>query len=269
MWTYVPDNSHEWGDQWCVCVPASEITRVWLIGRNGEDLSIWSPDDCKNAAYNESASAAADASKQHPSTVSMVSSSTTLVGSADTKAALSPQAIQDGRAVSASLLLDGARAIHAIARPFPIATVGVPLRVDFDIASASFKLSVTVASTDKSGEGIATEIYLPFIHFAKSLGTETPDGTSIKTGSSSTLTDGSKDSDKVAVGSLSLDIEVNMSNGSYTTEGQNLTWVYDPPTSGEKVYTIEIKRKGGSMKNDVGTTQQGNWSDVCGGCTIA
>jgi hypothetical protein len=230
-----------------------------LMDRNGEDLSIWSPDDCERPAFRDSQPSDVPAAK--PSSASLVSTSTTLVGNTEARPSFSPSGIQSGSEVSAALLLDGARAIGAIARPFPIATVGVPQRVDFDIASASFKMSVTVSPEDQADGGKQTEIYLPFIHFANSLDLDEESAPATKSGSS-------KDQSTSSETPLQLDIDVKVSQGTFTTSGQTLIWKYDTPASGNATYTIEVKRKGGAIKRDVGVTPQGSWFDVCGGCTI-
>lgn len=64
------------------------------------------------------------------------------------------------------ILTDGARAVGAFSRPYPTATVGVPTRIDFDIKSSVFKMTVEVYPGEVIAEGVATEIYLPWVHYA-------------------------------------------------------------------------------------------------------
>lgn len=87
-------------------------------------------------------------------------------------------------------LTNGARAVGAFARPWPIAVVGVPTNIQFNIARAEFKLTVKVTADDmqrsilssptsassssrressdssEKEECAATEIFIPLIHFA-------------------------------------------------------------------------------------------------------
>jgi len=96
-------------------------------------------------------------------------------------------------------LTDGARAAKAFCRPFPIAVVGVPKDIQFNISKAEFKLTIVVRSDDvtrgrrsrrlmsSSSPSIlssasssssdlldlqddpsyeATEIYIPLVHYA-------------------------------------------------------------------------------------------------------
>ncbi|ORY29528.1 cytoplasm protein [Naematelia encephala] len=170
LWTYVPDNSHRWGDLW-----------------NGEDLSIWSIDNCRKEGSSvdpqKKVSSDASQSKLSVDVVTVASASERQNGdisrSGDSSSTLSkstalvnytPKGIETGVGITPRLLLDGARAIGAICRPFPIATIGAPERIDFDIATTVFKLSVRVRHQDHVPEGVATEIYLPYIHYAASLG---------------------------------------------------------------------------------------------------
>lgn len=240
-----------------------------LIYRNGEDLSIWSADDVEKPSYRDDPST--EQARPDQSTTSLSSGSVTLAGAPSIKSGsgFSPEGIQSGQDVTASLILDGARAVAAIARPFPIATVGVPRRFDFDIASATFQFSVTVTAADRA-DTVSTEIYVPFVHYAKNLGESESEIQESEITSRTSLLDNDKASSAASSTSLELDIDVNLTHGSYSTVGQTLTWKYDPPASGEATYTIEIKRKGGAIKRDIGigNAQQGSWFDVCGGCTI-
>ncbi|KAL0947763.1 hypothetical protein HGRIS_013841 [Hohenbuehelia grisea] len=88
-------------------------------------------------------------------------------------------------------LTDGARAVRAFCRPSPHKVIGIPQNTSFDIAKASYKLVVRVTPEDKverqrnrrtrsgskSGvssahaegkqvEELATEIFVPLVHFA-------------------------------------------------------------------------------------------------------
>lgn len=100
-------------------------------------------------------------------------------------------------------LTDGARAVKAFARPFPTATVGTPVNIEFDATKSEFKLTVRVrpedrplvgdssgflsrrappsssgtTSTDETSSSVTlndsnmcelpTEVFLPLVHFAR------------------------------------------------------------------------------------------------------
>ncbi|KZT37214.1 glycoside hydrolase [Sistotremastrum suecicum HHB10207 ss-3] len=91
-------------------------------------------------------------------------------------------------------LTDGARAVRSFCRPWPTATVGTPTNIEFSIAKAEFKMTVYVTSQDRPRGGVgarlmanqharskretegseseiphggrlATEIFIPLVHF--------------------------------------------------------------------------------------------------------
>lgn len=209
IWTYCPDSCHEWGDGW-----------------NMEDLSLWSEDDLRNNRNRDnyrmrvadSSQAALLKGKSTPALVHQISSSPapgvsamsldTLGGDSvamtdDDEHVLDPK--RNNQALSSlaahphwanqyDFLTDGARAVRAFARPFPVATVGVPSDIQFDISKAEFKLTVKVRPEDKpvnvepssssssyisradpenkddSNEELSempTEIYVPLVHYAR------------------------------------------------------------------------------------------------------
>lgn len=183
-----------------------------------------------------------------------ISTSTTLTSN---DLSYTPEGIQDGSGVTADLITNGARAVGAVCRPFPVSTVGEVKQADFDLTTSTFKLSVRVRPDDPSGS--STEIYVPFVHYARSLQNKYHDN--------STRSENGK-----GEGALELDIQVRITHGSYAIQGQYLTWTYPVPKSGsEMVYSIEITRNGGPIirDNGYGGGSTGTWSDVCGGCVIS
>ncbi|GLB35626.1 putative cellulase (glycosyl hydrolase family 5) [Lyophyllum shimeji] len=99
--------------------------------------------------------------------------------------------LRDWRKDPYRFLTDGARAVRAFCRPWPHKIVGVPVDMSFEIGKAHFKLVVRVSAEDalvgvvededekRKGEGLATEIYVPIVHFAAArvLGAESgPEG---------------------------------------------------------------------------------------------
>lgn len=216
------------------------------------------------------------------------------------KLRLSPSVIDAGD-FSPALVLDGSRAVAAFCRPYPVATVGIPERIDFDITSTKFKYAVRARADDIANEQVYTEIYLPFVHYAASLDPSRPAGHNPNSGQTAlTSTDGddsnlssrqtskvdliederaikTSDPSSVSIRSvpyssstqLSLDVAIVASHGRVEIQGQTLRWWYPVPGTGEEVYTIEVQRNGGALRRDLGYVQQGNFLDVCPECVIA
>ncbi|WWC87645.1 uncharacterized protein L201_002535 [Kwoniella dendrophila CBS 6074] len=291
LWTYVPDHCHEWSDNW-----------------NGEDLSLWSQDDMPRDKFSDESRTASPNFPSESTMTSAATSSATLAVSptATPKIPFTPESILAGD-VPPSLILDGSRAVAAFCRPFPIKTVGLPGRIDFDIATTTFKYIVRVRSNDISSEEIATEIYVPYIHYASDLGLgkSNSDLDNSKVGEFDQQTrfssrnisrvdlindedlrlqeqqKGNKKGNDPSIRTvntsssdinLELDIDVKVSHGRYEIRGQNLIWYYNVPSQEnvEEKYEIQIKRNNGSLRRDLGYVQQGSWFDVCpSACTIA
>ncbi|OCF45059.1 cytoplasmic protein [Kwoniella heveanensis CBS 569] len=281
IWTYVPDHCHEWGENW-----------------NGEDLSLWSADDIPRDSlsvnYKSSDPNSPVIGHSAGLNTNATSSSATLTVSRPQtpKVPLSPASIDAGD-ITPSLLLDGSRAIAAFCRPFPMATVGAPERMDFDIATSTFKLSVRVKSNDVSSKQVATEIYVPYVHYAATLGksssdTNDPSSSTLPSRNSSrtdllTAEEAETKKDRIgadvrsvatstsAIPNLELDIDIKTSHGRTEIQGQKVIWYYDTPDQEvEATYTIEIKRTGGALARDMGYVQEGSWFDVCpSSCVIA
>ncbi|KIJ24732.1 glycoside hydrolase family 5 protein, partial [Sphaerobolus stellatus SS14] len=115
VWTYVPDNTHKWGDGW-----------------NMEDLSLFSQDDLKSHSRF--------ATVKFSSTLSLATIGRSSHSPSD-KPILHPTWNNP-----LDFLTDGGRAVPAFSRPYPIATVGTPIDLQFDINKARFKLTVRVSS---------------------------------------------------------------------------------------------------------------------------
>ena len=242
-----------------------------LTYRNNEDLSIFSEDDLKKTELYVDSTSKRDSTTSVPSSertnAQSTASVTTLVSNAN---GFTPKGINSGEGVTSGLLINGSRAVGAVVRPYPTATVGTPSRIDFDIASTSFKYTVKVAATDKVPNGVKTEIYLPFVHYAASLDPYMVSTTSSPSASKVSLNSKSGASkDSSATAPLRLAIDVKASAGSYEVKGQTLFWTYPIPATGEMTYTIEVKRQGGAIKKDLGYVQSGGWAEVCPSCVIA
>jgi hypothetical protein len=157
-------------------------------------------------------------------------------------------------------LTDGARAVRAFSRPWPWSVVGKPKDIKFDIKKAEFRLVVRVGANDRprlpSGdyaedkESLPTEIYVPLVHYAHSRFVK-------MSGSGERVdlvTDGDTDSPDL------VDIDVRVSRGRWTINGQVLRWWYDCPPSGspDQEMWIEIRRRGGPI-NESKLMMQEHW----------
>ncbi|EGN96345.1 glycoside hydrolase family 5 protein [Serpula lacrymans var. lacrymans S7.3] len=284
LWTYCPDNSHEWGDGW-----------------NMEDLSLWSGDDLREAQTSpqmrtgpgsesraallraRSATMLGSMTPPAASSLSLQTLPTTndLLGDAGSTSKISPFHWENAH----DFLMDGARAARAFCRPWPTAVVGLPTDIQFNISKAYFKLTVRVRAEDVpvphtrhdnastlSGDHVQkdrapTEIYIPLIHYAhnKSLGdlveqSDSPESSDVSSGALTPIEDSRNPSSlnlslpsshaSTLVPGTTLDLEVTVSEGIWDVEGQTLKWWYQPPEPGgaDKELTIEVKRGSGPIK---------------------
>lgn len=293
IWTYCPDNSHMWGDGW-----------------NLEDLSIWSGDDLRQKEEYQmpiaDSSSAALLKKSPLITTVAAESSLTLTTLSGAGPAPGVQELNitslDGWENAYDFLTDGARAVKAFCRPYPRAIVGIPEDIQFDIAKATFTLTVRVRPEDalRTGaleqagsssssrytapdkeEELATEIYVPLVHFASAdvvarfdgdgQNDDDNDAQSQDRSRSSTPIDTVPNSRRQSSLDLSaswrsgssgkkgpLALSVSASEGRWAVEGQLLKWWYPVPSPGEdeKVYTITISRAGGAIKTAAEKSQR-------------
>jgi hypothetical protein len=162
--------------------------------------------------------------------------------------------------------------VKAFSRPYPIATVGIPIDIRFDIAKAEFRLVVRVRSDDApiflpsagpvrpgtpssrstvddpKAESSATEIFLPIVHFAadRTVGAlldksthkrdpSTPDTDEEPARSRSSETLHGVAHDPYPPRSLmdGLAVAVFVSAGRWELDGTTLRWWYPIPRPGE------------------------------------
>jgi hypothetical protein len=186
VWTYCSDSSHPWGDGW-----------------NMEDLSLWCSDDLR-AGEAERVPALRIPSKISMGSLAPAQASTLTISTlpmySSPYASSSVEEVEPVPYESApllSFLTNGARAVRAFCRPWPIAVVGTPTNIQFDISKATFHLTLKVNAEDipvdddddlvpgKKGlykdSSLPTEIFLPLVHFAsdaclgKALGSQAQD----------------------------------------------------------------------------------------------
>ncbi|EMD34286.1 glycoside hydrolase family 5 protein [Gelatoporia subvermispora B] len=298
IWNYCPDNSHEWGDQW-----------------NLEDLSLWSPDDLRPwdaACRMEMAGASSATLLKKGVQVTTASAATSALSLAtlegdDPSAPRSTANSFERWRKAFDFLTDGARAVKAFCRPFPSAIVGLPKDIEFNISKAEFKFTVLVRPEDApNGKGIsfaddeelATEIYIPLIHYASDsaiaqtryrdedtptssptdeqgpLAKDSPAYTGASSSSSSTIIIGAQPAslaqDRLfSPSSTALALSVNATEGRWAVEGQTLKWWYPVPAPGmpNSEYTITITRAGGPLKTaDELTATSLGMVDACLSC---
>ncbi|KAL5511999.1 hypothetical protein ACEPAH_5218 [Sanghuangporus vaninii] len=289
IWNYCPDNCHEWGDNW-----------------NMEDLSLWSADDLAPVPSMEGLRMRdADSSEvgllrkkssnalvkvrqvayATPSATASAVSLATLGGGSDDEYEQFERDVMKtihGFGIDKSMaaarphwinpydfLTDGARAVRAFARPYPVATVGLPIDIQFDIHKAEFKLTVRVRPEDRpivdhldgtsTSSGtlaehtddaeLPTEIFVPLVHYARQdildrsllasqqadqqLDSDSPNPQHMVNGDGAYVTHpspASLSSDTTLPGSVPLvDIHVTASSGRWSIEGQCLRWWYPVP----------------------------------------
>ncbi|THG94744.1 hypothetical protein EW026_g6786 [Hermanssonia centrifuga] len=299
IWTYCPDNSHVWGDGW-----------------NLEDLSIWSQDDlrvkerCRISMADSSSAALLKPSGATDSSVTLA----TVPGDDVTDSKQQSVTTLGAWENAYDFLTDGARALKAFCRPYPSATVGIPKDIQFDIHKAVFKLTVRVRPQDalrpdglepqrSSGssettlnvlekEQLATEIYIPLVHYASdkivarfsgqepsnisaesadSSRASTPVGTAPSSRKPSSLDLSSSWLSSSEPGSM-LSLSVQVSEGRWAVEDQTLKWWYPIPSPGEneREYTITVRRAGGAIKTtDVRGGICNLWELLCGNsCSV-
>jgi len=297
IWNYCPDNSHMWGDGW-----------------NMEDLTVWSPDDLRPGGdykmeINDASSATLLKKEPVVTTRSAATSSLSLATLPAENEALSGETLRPSAEITSfsrwengyDFLTDGARAVKAFCRPYPTKTIGFPKDIQFNLSKAEFKLTVRVRSLDaprpaglfgsnevgdKASQELATEIYVPLVHYASDtlisriegrdhVGTLTADDASSK-GSSTFVSRNASSADILATSaesqsrasarlfeSVPLAISVQVTAGRWEVEGQTLKWWYPVPAEGEpeREYSITIKRDGGAIKTaeDTERARRGLW----------
>lgn len=166
-------------------------THTWENGDgfNGEDLSIWSPDDhtyrrhvkferlAKAAAEGKLPSVSIGSAEIPPDELEVDETAPVPPDGTEMKPVPLPSLLKSQEAKNFEFLVDGARALGAFCRPYPTKTVGRPKYLSYNIQQASFSMTVSVEPNDVPPEGLLerlgfkekglpTEIYLPLTTFS-------------------------------------------------------------------------------------------------------
>ncbi|KAG8965423.1 hypothetical protein FRC05_003260 [Tulasnella sp. 425] len=166
IWTYNSTHTWENGD-----------------GFNGEDLSIWSPDDHtyrRHVKFERLAKAAAEgkipavsigAAEVPPEELDVDETAPVPPDEMEIKPVPLPSLLKTPEAKNFEFLVDGARALGAFCRPYPTKTVGRPKHLSYNIQQATFSMTVSVEPSDAPPEGfkeeeLPTEIYIPLTTFS-------------------------------------------------------------------------------------------------------
>ncbi|KAF8888271.1 glycoside hydrolase family 5 protein [Infundibulicybe gibba] len=158
-----------------------------------EDLSLWSADDLRAESLYPGAGGGdsravllrkgVGASRRVPAdtrdngaAASSLSLATLATGTANASAVFDPMNVK-GRSTSnpAGWHENPYQAVRAFSRPWPTKVIGTPADIQFEAAKTRFKMVVSVSSDDRvqdeaevdGGERLATEIYVPLVHFAR------------------------------------------------------------------------------------------------------
>ncbi|KAI0277438.1 glycoside hydrolase superfamily [Russula aff. rugulosa BPL654] len=276
VWTYCPDNVHPWGDLW-----------------NMEDLSLWSVDDLRPRGESSVYQANLDKSSamllgtprarsrsvvgfvptdvfssRYPSQLSLA----TMMGANEERGSMPDNASFSRWDSAFDFLTDGARAVKAFSRPYPTATIGVPIDTQFDIAKAEFRMVVRVraedapivisAATTRPTGTPSTEIFLPIVHFAADLTVGSLlDKTRCRPDSS--VPDVDMDDELALQNSLAAAVFV--SAGRWELDGTTLRWWYPVPGPGEpdREYSIVVARRGGRIVTKEDLEHQSFWERLC------
>ncbi|KAG8738368.1 hypothetical protein FRC11_001442, partial [Ceratobasidium sp. 423] len=194
IWTYAPNNTHMWGDGW-----------------NMEYRALWSMDDANRdrgsqGFHIDSSSANLLTEENQDSRNRSESTLGTLRGPAaiDTQQScpqhemlVKPTCSTPDPSTPVEISVDklydfvvvGARGIGALTRPWPVATVGTPTYIDFNISKALFELKIKVTANDRpwggktlirsslsdlgeEDEELSMEVYIPLMHYAANSASE-------------------------------------------------------------------------------------------------
>jgi hypothetical protein len=308
VWTYCPDSSHGWGDNWNM-----EDLSIWSIedvSQIDEDTTVYNIDDRSDAKLLRSKFSVGLSLESETAATSMLSLSTLPPqGAVAFETKQNPKLMMNVATNPYTFLTSGARAVRAFCRPWPIKTVGVPNSIEFDIRKAEFSLSVRATPDDRpqvlaEEEELATEIYIPLVHFAHPryllrpcdhvvdpdddqynrdplemstpLGSRTPSSMNLMILSPELPSQTSRTNTESALASLPidvLDLLVTVSEGRWEVHGQVLKWYYSVPSIGQpaREYKIHVKRRDGPIKltdDDSDAETLGGlrwcWDQLCG-----
>ncbi|KAJ3877589.1 glycoside hydrolase [Lentinula edodes] len=301
IWTYCPDSTHQWGDGWNMedlsLWSADDIgltgrtpTIGDLLKQQGDEASMYGMgrDDSQAVLLRKKVEASQGGIFRQPSAADSSALSLATLGPLEVWSEITSRWKEN----PFDFLTDGARAVKAFARPWPTKVVGKPSNIQFDIASTSFKLTVLVRSEDKLNEegiddkDLATEVYVPLVHYAHPRllpsredeqapseddtldGGEVriaPSPSEISTSTTPTITNASVGWEGLTEQPDVLDIEVTVSAGRWSVQGQTIKWWYEVPQVGEvdREYTMEIRRTSGAIKTNESLNYESWFEQLC------
>ncbi|KAK0539640.1 hypothetical protein OC835_001039 [Tilletia horrida] len=203
LWTYCPDNTHKWGDGW----NGEDLSLWGLddIKQISSSSQLSATMDRNTTSRSGPSSSSNVNLLSAPDKMGQLSESTTSLGAVvegvrdggrsptfklDFSNGISSASSSSPPAQGLPALSNGARSAAAFVRPYPVACNGVPVEINFDIKSSEFTFTLEVDERDlaeqpsdvkiaygRAGEGLdaggrargvlPTEIFLPFIHYAK------------------------------------------------------------------------------------------------------
>ncbi|CAO1617655.1 unnamed protein product [Sympodiomycopsis kandeliae] len=206
LWTYCPDSTHIWGDGWngedlsiwslddVSGVDGATRTRdpnvvpdITCGDGLRQQLSVLSHPTPGLSSVPSTSSLtlqqADSATVSRPETANSDGSQTRLNIQGDSQinllakndVLLTTFPLKDGQhlttnAIKPALvnLFAGSRSAEAFSRPYPIATTGSPVSIDFDIKSSEFRYTLELDAEDlQRTEGRTTEIFVPLVHYAE------------------------------------------------------------------------------------------------------
>lgn len=201
LWTYCADNTHLWGDGW-----NGEDLSIWSLddikGKANPTVHLVqdkSPDRVPSPTGGAPEAVSSTSLLSPPSSEALASSSSGESATGSSSSSISgassrtnvPRITRDlstdpktgsdsgtesgeksgprepsPQEISIPALTNGSRAAPAFCRPFPVATLGSPISIDFEIKTSVFRLTIEVEPEDLEDENLPTEIYVPFVHYA-------------------------------------------------------------------------------------------------------
>lgn len=306
IWTYCPDNVHAWGDLWngedLSLWSSDDATRMYSHRSSNSHIDLVGKISSRPLRASSSASSINGSSPAPSSRVISRQTSSVLLsdGFQSSSPSVAPSSMPSSLSAPSPLPLlslpliipscpsptslphlnlnDGARALGAFCRPYPLKAVGTPVDINFDLRSSVFTLSIRVDAGDVLDPHAATEIFVPLVHYAQypsRIQHQPPsyNSSQVSLASVAETTLGrekngylspynatpyasklSLPDESAADDPNALDIAVTVSAGHWDRTGEYLRWFYPRPETGSITVKIEIKRTNGAIPTWVSMT---------------